>query len=75
MSVFETRDTKIGQGGMGPQIKVDILSMYYFSNLGTSVADLDPKDPYIFGPSGSASGSVSHKYGPASDPSIIKQKN
>jgi hypothetical protein len=38
----------------------------------SSVAD---PDPYVFGPPGSASGSVSHKYGSGSgDPSIIKQK-
>jgi hypothetical protein len=36
--------------------------------------DLDPLDPYVFGPLGSASGSVSHKYGSGSGsfPFLIK---
>jgi hypothetical protein len=29
----------------------------------TSVPDLDPEDPYVFGPPGSESGSVNHRYG------------
>ena len=50
----------------------------------TRVVDPDPEDLYVFGPPGSASGSVSHKYpdpvpdplvgGTDPDPSIIKQK-
>jgi hypothetical protein len=27
-----------------------------------SVADLDPEDPYVFGPPGSGSGSISQRY-------------
>jgi hypothetical protein len=51
--------------------------MYYFSNLGTSVAVPDPKDPNVFGPPGSASGSVSHKYvpAPAKSKNIKKNRN
>jgi hypothetical protein len=43
-----------------------------------SVADPDPSDPYVFGPPGSESGSISQRYGsdpaPDPDPSIAKQK-
>ncbi len=34
--------------------------------LESSVADPDPYDPYVFGPPGSASGSISQKYGSGS---------
>jgi hypothetical protein len=36
------------------------------------VADLDPEDPYVFGPPGSGSGSIRTRYGCGSF--IIKQK-
>jgi hypothetical protein len=47
-----------------------------YTLISSSVADLhpdpDPKDPYVFGLSGSASGSLVRDMNP--DPSIIKQK-
>ncbi len=36
------------------------------SNVKTSVADPDPPDPHVFGPSGSGSGSTSQRYGSGS---------
>jgi hypothetical protein len=36
----------------------------------TSVADPDPQDPYVFGPPGSASGSISQRYGSVSGSSF-----
>jgi hypothetical protein len=44
-----------------------IIFIFLFSNfyLFYSVADPDPSDPYVFGPPGSGSGSISQRYGSA----------
>jgi hypothetical protein len=40
----------------------------------TSVADPDPKDPYVFGPPGSAPDQIERGTDTPPDPSMIKQK-
>ncbi len=47
------------------EVKCELLDSQVRSNL-TSVPDLDPPDPHVFGTPGSGSGSISQRYGSGS---------